>query len=283
MLSLDTLKELPLLYDYRRHRYRNRFLNEEFGTFWGVFDSFNSALSSVPKEIASSYQDESLVDFHLDQFMQLLPFDWPVLYFLSDLISKGSARSMIDFGGHVGVKYYAYQKLLALPDDFHWRVVDLAPMVAEGRRRCADFKPRHLTFYDDVALAPASDILFCSGVLQFCPFTVDAIIQQCVSRPRYVIINKIPFSQDGAFVTLENFNKVKVAYQVFDRHRHDADREKLGYELLWRWRIPHRDFEIPYSKPRRNVKMFGEIWAASPDMGERAHEANIPTVDAKRR
>ncbi|MDX7950258.1 methyltransferase, TIGR04325 family [Lichenihabitans sp. Uapishka_5] len=262
-MSLDGVRSLPGVFHLRRRRYRNRFLHGQFGTFWGQFGSFEEALASVPAGRASSYEDETLLDFHADQFMQVLPFDWPVLYYLSRGIADGSVRSVIDFGGHIGVKYRAYRPLLDLPDGFRWCVVDLPPMIREGRRRAAAEDLPHLSFFDDVAQVAEADLLLCSGVLQFCPFPLADIIARCAGRPSRIILNKVPFSRDGAFVTLENFDRVKVAYRIFDRNEHDAAMSRLGYTLRGRWRIPYRDFEIPYARPPRRAKMFGEVWHAA--------------------
>ena len=50
---------------------------------------------------------------------QVNPRDYPLLFWFSELFREG-ATSVFDFGGHIGVKYYAFQRYLPYPDNLRW-------------------------------------------------------------------------------------------------------------------------------------------------------------------
>jgi putative methyltransferase (TIGR04325 family) len=261
MLSIDRIRDFPILFHARRARYKHRFMHEEAGSFWGVYDTIDEAKSKIKSALISDYSDENLVDFQADKFVKIHLFDWPVIFYLKKLIVEEKLLYLVDFGGHVGAKYIAYREILNFPDGFSWHVVDLAPMVAKGRRIFTEKSASHLSFSEDIPSGTRADILLCSGSLQFCPFTIIDVLNKFSCKPSNIVLNKMPYCKSGAFVTLENFEKVKVPYYIFDRDEHDGRLRGAGYDLVARWRLPYRDFDIPYAVPRRTIKMFGEVWS----------------------
>ena len=263
MLSLDRIKDFPILFHARRARYRRRFMHEEAGSFWGVYDTIDEAKEGIESALISDYSDENLVDLNSDRFKTIHLFDWPVIFYLKNLIVEQKLLSLVDFGGHVGAKYVAYRELLDLPKEFSWHVVDLAPMVSKGRRIFTKNNAPHLSFSEEITPETRADILLCSGSLQYCPFTIIDVLSKFSCKPANIILNKMPYCRSGAFVTLENFERVKVPYYIFDRGKHDEQLRNAGYDLVARWRLPYRDFNIPYAVPGHRIKMFGEIWSKS--------------------
>jgi len=258
--SLDDIRALPGIYHLRRNRYARAFLHGTFGTQWGEFPTAQSARAAVPKAIPSSYDNPELVDLKADFFAQVHLFDWPVLFYLRRLIDECRMTALVDFGGHIGAKYYAFRDHLALPHDFAWQVVETPAMAVEGRRRAAASNATHLSFCDRIEDAPAADILFCSGSLQYFDGTVLDIVARLARRPQAIILSKLPICEDADFYTLDNLQTVKVPYHVFSAAEHEALCRDSGYERVERWHIAYRDFEVPFSHPRRAVRMYGEVW-----------------------
>ncbi len=86
--------------------------------FWGRFRSAEEARAAPPPSLPSTYADPTLTHLNEEVFEEIHPFDWPVMFFLRKFIDEFGADSLIDFGGHAGVKFTAFRQLLALPDDF---------------------------------------------------------------------------------------------------------------------------------------------------------------------
>lgn len=231
--------------------------------FWGQFQSREAARRFVPTSAQSSYSNPDLVELNENVFKEVHLFDWPVLFHLQKFIIQRQIDSLIDFGGHVGVKYYAFREHLELSDSFRWQVVDTPPMVRAGTRQAADDNVRNLIFFDSLAAAGAAPLLLCSGVLQYAEETLEELLAGLDQRPEIIILNKVPLCEDGGFYTLENFGRVKLVHRIFDSSEHAAMGGRMGYRRITQWAIPYRDFSIPFSRPRKMVELVGEVWMRS--------------------
>lgn len=257
----ETIKQLPPLYQLLCARYKRKFLSGKSGTYWGVFYSAVDALAAVPLDRRSDYTNPDIVPINFEQFSEVQLFDWPVICCIVALLARRKVTSLIDFGGHVGVKFLAFRPFLDLPPEFLWNVVELPPMVEEGKRRNAG-KHRALAFHHSIAECDNAEIMLLSGVLQYFEQPLDALFAECREKPRYVLVSRLPLCDREGFYTLENFGRVKMAHRVYGREENEATRERLGYDLEVRWRIPYRDFAIPYVRPQTKVQMVGELWRA---------------------
>jgi hypothetical protein len=66
---------------------------------------------------------------------QIYFYDYPGLFWLGRSIDAGLTR-VFDLGGHIGIKYYAFRRVLSYPDSLRWTVCDV-PSVVEQRPRLA--------------------------------------------------------------------------------------------------------------------------------------------------
>lgn len=226
---------------------------------WGRFESQAAALASLKPNERLSYDNDAVVPFNLQSFSEVHLFDWPVLFALESMITEDALHSVTDYGGHVGVKYYAFKDHLRLPADIKWQVVDVPAMCREGRKRAAADAPA-LSFYERLSNAPPCDALLCSGVLQYVDLTLLDIVGQLPKNPRKIVLNKVPIGDGDGFYTLESFGIGKIPYRVLSQKDLDDARQALGYELLARWSIPHRDLNVRSSKGTDQVRMIGECW-----------------------
>ncbi len=264
MLIRQFLANFPMVRSIRSRVYRERFFRADGGgMFCGRFESVEEARSPLASGLASTYANPSLIHLNEELFREVHSFDWPVLFHLQKFVRELSADSLIDFGGHLGVKFTAFRDHLDLPEGFRWQVVETPPMVAAGREIARSRGLPDLSFVESFVDADPAKILLCSGVLQYTVGTLDEMLESSGLRPDVVIINKLPISKDGGFFTLENFGAVKLPYRIFDAHAHQRMCERLGYRRSCCWPIPHRDFRIPFVRSPEMVRMVGEVWVRS--------------------
>lgn len=234
-------------------------MNEGLGSYWGRFETREDAVAFLPEHLRSTYDNPKIVDLNVDVFRSVNLFDWPVLFYLQQMIGNGLLTSLTDFGGHVGVKYEAYCPLLDFPSGFAWQVVEVPSMVAAGRKRAGSDHPS-LKFFERPEDTCPCDVLLCSGVLQYSPLTIDEIINRLPRRPKMVILSRVAVHDIESFFTIENFIDVKIPSRVFGAADIEQFREKAGYTRCIRWPIPYRDFEIPFERSVSTVNMIGEVW-----------------------
>ena len=231
---------------------------KEFGHYRGRFKTSLEARNSLPVSRRATYDNEALVSIGVESYSTIHLFDWPVLGFLQKLMSHNQLRVVTDFGGHIGVKFYAFQGMLDFPKDFRWQVVEVPAMVREGRRRVPP-GVNSLAFFERLEETAPCDVLLCSGSLQYVDSTIEEIIDRLPQRPSMVFVNKVPVSKERGFFTVETFVK-SLPCHIFGPNELEKARRNLGYKLAANWPIPHRDFVVLSSKGMEKVQMVGEAW-----------------------
>jgi putative methyltransferase (TIGR04325 family) len=263
MSMTDAVSRLNLstLPGYRQLRHSGMLdfiAGKEFGHYRGRFRTSEEVRSSLPVSRRATYDDESLVSIGIESYSKIHIFDWPVVGFLQKLLRQNRLRTVTDFGGHVGVKFYAYRDMLDLPDDFRWQVVEVPAMVKEGRRRVPEGVDA-LCFFERLEETEPCDVLLCSGSLQYVDWTIEEIIDRLPRKPSMVFVNKVPVSNGQGFFTMETFVK-SLPCHIFGNDELEKTRQRLGYKLETNWPIPHRDFVVLSSKGMEKVQMTGEAW-----------------------
>lgn len=172
------LKEMPGIKSLRKKRYARFFAGAtNFNLFQGVFETFVQAESSAPQTKNLGYNSEEPAALY-DEYMEAVsPGDFPALFWMERL--KSEVKSIFDFGGHVGIKYFAYRKLLSSNSDLKWTTYDLPAVVTRGRKIATQQKASNLSFADDVKeLESGYDMLFASGSFQYLENPVDLLLAQ---------------------------------------------------------------------------------------------------------
>jgi len=258
----DAIRNTPGVYRLRKLRYERRFFSNP-GDYWGLLGSFASmeeARRYTDHPEFASYDNEAVVDVLLDYFSTLSLFDYPVLYWLNRLIDEESLESLVDFGGHVGVKYYAYTNHVRLPSTFKWAVVDVPAMVRRGEKKSREAGSPHLEFHTRIEDAPHTSLLFCSGSLMYVNQRIDQIVPAMKAKPDYLLINKLAVLPDKEIVALEGFGNVCVPYRVFSDKHFRRSVDEMGYELVDSWEIPDRTHSVPFVDEARGIKSIGQVW-----------------------
>src|SRR5690606_15433685 len=162
---IEKLRQLPVVKNLLEERYRRYFqAATECHLFRGVYASFADAAASIPVHRRSGYDQPEPASMYQDELGELRPTDYPVLFWLDRLLP--ATTSLVDFGGHVGVKYYAFSKYLSIPESYSWTVCDV-PAVAAAGAELATREGAPIKFVSSLRDAGAHDILFCSGSLQY--------------------------------------------------------------------------------------------------------------------
>lgn len=211
--------------------------------FRGAYGSLEEARAAVRPDALAGYDHDAVAEISEETMSQVLPWDYPVLYWLRDLIS--SAPTLIDAGGHLGVKYRAFKRYLAWPESLRWIVYDLPSIVRAGRARAQNEGLGQLEFIDDLGAAPASDILLASGLLQYLDMPLGELLGRLVQPPRHLILNKVALREGPLVVTLENFGLAEVPYQIRPRAAFFAEIDALGYDVVDQWTVPSFAHVIP--------------------------------------
>lgn len=131
--ALDRIARLPPVEAVLRRRFDRRFENNTGSNlFRGVFDTFEAAERAAPANRPRGYDNDASAALYAERTRRLYATDYPVLFWLQQLVGEGR-RHVFDLGGHVGVSYYAYRRVLAFPPGFSWTVHDVPAVMARGR------------------------------------------------------------------------------------------------------------------------------------------------------
>jgi putative methyltransferase (TIGR04325 family) len=225
------------------------------GAYRGVYASFAEARASVPQQKLGF--DLEAPGLYRDRLDSVFPSDYPVLFWLTRALRDAS--SVFDFGGHVGVSFYAYRKYLDFPPNLRWRVSDLPGIAEEGRQLAAERGERALSFTDKFSDADGFEILLAAGSLQFVETPFGAALHGLVTKPRHILINKLPLYDGEPFVTVQNTVRSFNPCRVDDRQQFIDAVLAEGYELVDQWRNADLSCRIPLH-PERSIAAYTGLY-----------------------
>lgn len=243
--AVDGLRRVPGLAQVYRHALNRQFANNtNENLFRGVFDSVDSALASAPPTRPLTYDNEGSANLYLKR-LRIDDYDHPSMFWLSRALDQGM-RSVVDIGGSIGIKYYAFSEFVDFPADLKWRVIDMPVVAARGREFAASRgNPPGLEFSDQMADADGTDVLFASGVLQYLPQTLAEIVRGLKQRPRRIVINTTPIHAQRSFFTLNSIGTAYCAYRVQAHRQFVESILGLGYQLRDEWRNIGKQMPLP--------------------------------------
>lgn len=243
---VSILKTLPGAQALRRMRYTRFFKNaKNLNLFLGVYPSFEVASAQAPKNKLQGYDHDSPAALYDEYMEKLAPFDFPALFWLERL--QGDVKTVFDFGGHVGIKYYAYSRYLSSKEQLKWTTYDLPAVVSRGKALAKKKAAHALSLTDELdQLKEGYDLLFASGSLQYLETPVEKIFGELEKKPRYVLINMLPLNDQEDVVTLQNIGPAYCPYKIFGRRRFLQNLEKAGYRLVDEWKNPDKHCIIPF-------------------------------------
>ena len=256
------LKRARRVADYAVDLEYNRRFERWPGLYRGVFRTFDEARASAPARTKVGFDHPELAHLYDDRLERAFPSDYPVLFWLGRLLPDIS--SVFDWGGHVGVSYYAYGKYLNLTHGLRWCVGDVHHVIEHGRQLAAERGAVDLNFTTKIADADGFDLLFANGSLQFVDTPLAVSIGQMAKRPRHIIVNKLPAYGGATFVTLENTIHSYNPYRVVNRDEFIASITSLGYELIDAWENHDLKCRIPLHR-ERSLDSYSGFYFRAPE------------------
>jgi putative methyltransferase (TIGR04325 family) len=252
------IKKLPLVERAQQLRYQRQFAGDCYGCFQGVFESFEAAARSAPRTKHVGFDHPDYPTHHLDRMHTVESHDYPAMLWLRSILGPGSR--VFDFGGNVGVSYYAYARYIDYPPDLRWTVCEMPGMVQAGREIAAREGRSNLSFTEDWSEASGADVYFSAGVIQYIdtgPFAEGLVKLQ--SLPRHVLLNKLPLYDGEQFVTLQNSGAIVNPQFVFNRDAFLESMSRLSYRLIDSWAVHGYSCFVPFH-PDKHVPTYSGLY-----------------------
>jgi len=215
-------------------RATNDFILALGSPFRGLFQTMEQARAAAPPSRTFGYDNRQAAELY-QQCLTPRWGDYALIYWLSRIIESGS--ELLDIGGNIGIAFYAFEKYLCYPPDFKWVVYDLPASVEAGKRFVKDRPREALEFTARLEDCPNPSILLASGALQYIDRPLSGMLASFASRPKHVLVNKLPVYEGPAFVTLQDIGPSICPYRVFNRAEFIATLTSSGYDLVDQWNI----------------------------------------------
>ncbi|HEU4778286.1 MAG TPA: TIGR04325 family methyltransferase [Steroidobacteraceae bacterium] len=251
-----------LLERFRRHQFDKQFAAHVEGGFGGnlyrgVFKTFEEAQASAPQGKPLGYDNPAAADLYLERTRRIYPSDYPVVYWLDRLFRSG-LRTVFDFGGHIGLGYYAYRKYVTYPEGMRWTVHDVPAVMARGRELSQGMDPeRRLSFADGVAAADGYDVFFSAGALQYLPTTLAEMLAPLARKPRALVLNLAPLHPAESFYTLQSIGAAFCPYRVLQFGAFVKSLTQLGYVQRDAWENPDKRCTIAFEPGHSIDRYYG--------------------------
>jgi putative methyltransferase (TIGR04325 family) len=223
----------------------------------GVYSSFAEAQRAAPPTKPLGYDAAKSEGWYLSKLTGVQLEDYPVVYWLREAMAD--SRTLLEVGGHVGVAYYGFARLLAYPPGFRWTIWDVPSVVEAGKALARERGRTDVDFVSNPSEVKSADIILAAGSLQYIEHpTLDELIAALNPRPRHVLLNITPVGEGPEFVTLQNIGSVYCGYRIFSRSTLVGSMERLGYTLVDSWHKP-RPFRVP-GHPERSFDSFSGFY-----------------------
>lgn len=255
----QALKELPLVRNVVEQRYDRRFAqNTQEQLYRGIFGTFEEAEQSFPAP-RLGYDHPEAAGMYEELMTKVEDYDYPVLYWMNQLIHDHELRSVLDYGGHIGIKRYAYEPFLPICLD--WQVYDVPAVIARGRNVAAKRSDAGgLTFTSDFAGGiKGKGALLCLGSLQYVKPSLAELLAplDCNRVPHHLLINTTPFTDEEPFFTLNSFGTSFAPYKIQNEAEFEQEMLDVGYRVLDRWKNPGRACHVPFQTERKDFRYLG--------------------------
>jgi len=221
-------------------------------SYSGVFSTFAQARAAIGDHVG--FDSKVGAALYREKLDRLAPEDYPLLFWLQPIAP--SVKRVFDFGGHVGLHYYAFRERLAFAPGLTWTVSDVDAVMDEGRALAQSREASALRFEGGFGGAEGADVMISSGALQYleAPALLDALRNLKV-MPRMLLLNKLPVAEGKGFVTVQDAWTFKAPYTVFSRPQLLADLQSLGYRLKDSWHNQGHHCLV-FRRPEISVEVF---------------------------
>ncbi len=209
----------------------------------GVYANFAEATAAAPRTKPLGYDAANAGSWYLDKLNGVQLEDYPVLFWLKRAFAD--SRSVFEIGGHVGVAYYGFSRVLEYPQDLTWTILDVPSVMEAGEALARERGQTNLHFaHSGLSAITGADIVLAAGSLQYIEANLATILSDCRQLPKHVLINVTPVYDGPGFTTIQNVGSVYCAYHIFNRQEFLDSLEAIGYRLVDSWAKP-RSLRVP--------------------------------------
>jgi putative methyltransferase (TIGR04325 family) len=253
-----------VIYRFLRDIYLDyQFSRDGYSYFKGVFSTFDQAIQSAPKSKCIGYDNAELANEYRKQVEAsntVYSFDYPVLFWLKSILDVTPEKplSIFDFGGNVGTHFYAYQKYINYPKNMEWTVCDLPEIIKAGKDLCDTKEALLLSFTSDIQQLNKKDIFMASGSIQYIK-DLSELLKSVTTKPKHLILNRLPLYDEEPFVTLQNGGKVFYPQHVFNQSKFVDSLKGIDYELIDIWEDSLDSCIIPFH-PKKSIKTYRGLY-----------------------
>jgi putative methyltransferase (TIGR04325 family) len=262
---MRVVQSLPIIRPTWLAIYKSQFArNRSRNLFFGVFENFEAAARSVPRQGLAGYDNSASAG--INYFAQESANEYPGFVWLQNSLREGH-RKIFDLGGHVGVSFYSFRKRSFVPSDACWTVCDV-PAVSERGTALAKKRdaPPILRFTSDVSELNSADVLFCSGALQYLPASIGALLASLERKPKRIIFNKTAIHPTLSYITLNSITTAFCPYRVESKERFLQQLTDAGYSMVDEWDNPGKALRLPFY-PGHDIEAY---WGGCFDLIEPA-------------
>lgn len=236
----------------------------------GVYANVAEAKQHIPQGRKVGYNHDEAAELYTWLTESTKISDFAILFYFSQLLRPG--MRVFDFGGNIGVLYYAFRRRWTLPENVIWTVCDVPAVVEAGRRYAAQHDSPGLSFTSRTSDAAGADVLLTSGTLQCVEDEFSVLLARIgEGRPEHLLINRVPMWDRPELVSLQDLGPVVYPYRIFNRSRFIASMREAGYEVRDQWRCPEKQISIRF-RPWMRVNAFDGYY-----LTRRAAEARHPS------
>lgn len=244
-------------------RYERAFASRRvtYNAYCGAYPDFASALAAAPDTLPHGYDHAETAMLYAARTRYVLACDYPAIFWLGRLFEEG-CRTVCDFGGSIGIKYYAFRRYLDYPPDLRWTVHELPAIASAGRQWASEHDDhRQLVFDADRTAADGQDIVFASGSLQYLDYRLWELIPKLAKPPKHILVTTLPLHDSRTFFTVQNIGAVYCAYGIIARPEFVAAMQAAGYAIRDQWDQPDRQCDIPFHPECQVNKYYGFLFS----------------------
>jgi putative methyltransferase (TIGR04325 family) len=237
-----------------RDVYTYRYFNDpgKAPRYRGVYPSYREAEAALPKGKLKGFDMDVVPDYFVKNAFSLNPADYPVLFWLSQILKPDS--TVFDLGGGVGQCYYSYQDYQKFPPGVRWTVCDFESFVRRGPEVARERKMTSLFFTSDRRQADGVKIFLSNGALHYIEPDLADILGEIRTLPEHILINRVPMYPGESYYTQQNTHHSYSINKVMNESRFVQGVQARGYELVDSWKLP-RTLHVPFH-PERFVENF---------------------------
>jgi putative methyltransferase (TIGR04325 family) len=247
---------------YQESKYERQFAGDCYGCFRGVYETFEEAIRAAPKTKSIGYDNPELAQEyqHSAEFETTVQaYDYPVLFWLNSIFNiNQDTLSIFDFGGNVGLHFYAYEKYLKYPSNLKWIVCELPAIVEAGKELAEKRCSSDLVFTEKFEEASGKDVFLASGSGQYVE-DLSLSLSSLSEKPKHLLLNILPLYEGAKFVTLQNGGNVFYPSYVFNKFEFINSLNNIGYEMVDIWEDMFSHCIIPFH-PEKSGPFFHGLY-----------------------